>query len=189
MSNQISVAVGGDIFANGRFYADDRPISPTFDDVTAITGAADVFFANYEMPLSTRGQPIEKLANIRADPMIAPDIGRLGLDIVSIANNHMMDYGPEAMADTIACLDAQGIAHVGAGDRAGRRTGHRRRSRAQDRLPGVHLPGCTRGRGHRREPGRGADPRPVRVRDQSVLAGGGAGRAGDGHDPDVRRRR
>ncbi len=115
MSNQISVAVGGDIFANGRFYADDRPISPTFDDVTAITDAADVFFANYEMPLSTRGQPIEKLANIRADPMIAPDIGRLGLDIVSIANNHMMDYGPEAMADTIACLDAQGIAHVGAG--------------------------------------------------------------------------
>ena len=104
MTKQVSIAVGGDIFANGRFYADDGPISPTFDDVTAITGAADVFFANYEMPLSTRGQPIEKLANIRADPMIAPDIGRLGLDIVSIANNHMMDYGPEAMADTIACL-------------------------------------------------------------------------------------
>jgi poly-gamma-glutamate capsule biosynthesis protein CapA/YwtB (metallophosphatase superfamily) len=115
MSNGISIAVGGDIFANGRFYADDRPISPTFDDVMAITNAADVVFANYEMPLSTRGQPLEKLANIRADPMIAVDIGRLGLDVVSIANNHMMDYGPEAMADTIACLDEQGIAHVGAG--------------------------------------------------------------------------
>jgi poly-gamma-glutamate capsule biosynthesis protein CapA/YwtB (metallophosphatase superfamily) len=115
MSDKVSIAIGGDIFANGNFYADGRPISPTFDDVTAITGAADVFFANYEMPLSTRGQPIEKLANIRADPAIAPDIGRLGLDVVSIANNHMMDYGPEAMADTIACLDAQRIAHVGAG--------------------------------------------------------------------------
>ena len=77
MSNQISIAVGGDIFANGHFYADDRPISRTFEDVMAITGAADVVFANYEMPLSTRGQPIEKLANIRADPMIAGDIGRL----------------------------------------------------------------------------------------------------------------
>ena len=115
MTKQVSIVVGGDIFANGRFYADDGPISPTFDDVTATTGAADVFFANYEMPLSTRGQPMEKLANIRADPMIAPDIGRLGLDVVSIANNHMMDYGPEALADTIACLDAQRIAHVGAG--------------------------------------------------------------------------
>jgi poly-gamma-glutamate synthesis protein (capsule biosynthesis protein) len=115
MSNEISIAVGGDIFANGRFYADDRPISPTFDDVMAITGAADVVFANYEMPLSTRGQPIEKLANIRADPVIARDIGRLGLNVVSVANNHMMDYGPEAMSDTIACLDGQGIAHVGAG--------------------------------------------------------------------------
>jgi poly-gamma-glutamate capsule biosynthesis protein CapA/YwtB (metallophosphatase superfamily) len=115
MSKQVSVAVGGDIFANSQFYADDRPISPTFDDVLAITGDADIVFANYEMPLSTRGQPAEKLANIRADPMIAGDIGRLGLDIVSIANNHMMDYGPEALADTIACLDEQGIAHVGAG--------------------------------------------------------------------------
>lgn len=115
MSNKVSIAVGGDIFANGRFYEHDRPISPTFDDVMAITGAADVFFANYEMPLSTRGQPIEKLANIRADPAIAPDIGRLGLDVVSLANNHMMDYGPEAMADTIASLDAEGIPHVGAG--------------------------------------------------------------------------
>jgi poly-gamma-glutamate synthesis protein (capsule biosynthesis protein) len=115
MSNEISIAVGGDIFANGPFFADGRPVSPTFEDVMAITGAVDVVFANYEMPLSTRGQPIEKLANIRADPAIADDIGRLGLDVVSIANNHMMDYGPEAMADTIACLDEQRIAHVGAG--------------------------------------------------------------------------
>jgi len=44
---------------NGHFYDGERPISPAFDDVTAITGAADVVFANYEMPLSTRGQPIE----------------------------------------------------------------------------------------------------------------------------------
>lgn len=115
MSNAVSIAVGGDIFANGRFYADDRPISPSFDDVLGLTKAADLVFANYEMPLSTRGQPLEKLANIRADPAIAPDLGRLGLDVVSIANNHMMDYGPDAMADTIACLDQQGIAHVGAG--------------------------------------------------------------------------
>ena len=115
MSNGISVAVGGDIFANGRFFADGRPLSQTFDDILAISGGADVVFANYEMPLSTRGQPLEKLANIRADPAIAEDIGRLGLDVVSIANNHMMDYGPEAMFDTIGSLDEQGIAHVGAG--------------------------------------------------------------------------
>lgn len=115
MSDPITIAVGGDIFANGHFYDGERPISPTFDDVTAITGAADVVFANYEMPLSTRGQPIEKLANIRADPAIAADIGRLGLDVVSLANNHMMDYGAEALADTIANLTAQRIALVGAG--------------------------------------------------------------------------
>src|SRR3954452_10980480 len=67
------------------------------------------------MTLSTRGQPIEKLANIRADPAIAPDIGRLNLDVVSLANNHMMDYGAEALADTIENLRAQNIKLVGAG--------------------------------------------------------------------------
>jgi poly-gamma-glutamate capsule biosynthesis protein CapA/YwtB (metallophosphatase superfamily) len=115
MSNEISIAVAGDIFANGRFYADGRPISLGLGDVLSITNTADVVFANYEMPLTTRGTPLEKLANIRADPAIAPDVGRLGLDVVSLANNHVMDWGPDAMADTIACLDEQGIAHVGAG--------------------------------------------------------------------------
>jgi poly-gamma-glutamate capsule biosynthesis protein CapA/YwtB (metallophosphatase superfamily) len=115
MSEPITIAVGGDIFANGRFYDGERPISATFEDVTAVIGAADISFANYEMPLSTRGQPIEKLANIRADPGIAPDIGRLSLDVVSLANNHMMDYGAEALADTIANLRAQKLQFVGAG--------------------------------------------------------------------------
>src|ERR1700733_10910858 len=111
MSDSIVIAVGGDIFANGHFYDGDRPVSRTFEDIASITGGADIFFANYEMPLSSRGQPIEKLANIRADPAIAPDIGRLGLHVVSLANNHMMDYGAEALADTIANIDAQGIRH------------------------------------------------------------------------------
>ena len=73
-------------------------------------------FANYEMPLSTRGHPIEKLANIRADPAIAPDIGRLGLTVAGLANNHMMDYGAESLADTISNLTDQGIKLVGAGE-------------------------------------------------------------------------
>jgi poly-gamma-glutamate synthesis protein (capsule biosynthesis protein) len=116
MSDPIVIAVGGDIFANGHFYDGDRPVSRTFEDIAAITGGADIFFANYEMPLSSRGQPIEKLANIRADPAIAPDIGRLGLHVVSLANNHMMDYGADALRDTIANIDGQSIQHVGAGE-------------------------------------------------------------------------
>ena len=186
------IAVGGDIFANGHFYDGDRPISRTFEDVTAITGAADVVFANYEMPLSTRGQPIEKLANIRADPAIAPDIGRLGLDVVSLANNHMMDYGADALADTIANLDEQGIRHVGAGADARARPSSRSIVEVhgrEDRLPRLHLPGRARRRRHRAGPGVAAIHVHSVVPDQSVLAGRGARRAGDGHDQDVRRRR
>ena len=60
MTNRISIAAAGDIFANGRFYDGDQPISATFEDVLAATRSADVVFANYEMPLSTRGRPLEK---------------------------------------------------------------------------------------------------------------------------------
>jgi poly-gamma-glutamate synthesis protein (capsule biosynthesis protein) len=38
-----------------------------------------------------------------------------GVRAVSLANNHLMDYGPEGVEDTIATLDAAGIAHFGAG--------------------------------------------------------------------------
>ena len=71
MTNRISIAAAGDIFANGRFYDGDQPISATFEDVLAPTRSADVVVANYEMPLSTRGHPLEKLERIRRSPRIS----------------------------------------------------------------------------------------------------------------------
>src|ERR1700687_4715639 len=102
---QVSVAVVGDCFPNARFYAAGAPISAGFTETLAVMRAADLRFANFEMPLSTRGQPLEKLAAIRAAPEIAVDVEEVGLDIVSLANNHAFDYGPEALADTISALE------------------------------------------------------------------------------------
>lgn len=87
---------------------------------------ADVTFLNYESaitshPHSTPGKPQSMIAAGRAfvfksDPATSgPILAKAGIDIVQLANNHAMDYGPQGLRDTLAALDAGGISYVGAG--------------------------------------------------------------------------
>jgi poly-gamma-glutamate capsule biosynthesis protein CapA/YwtB (metallophosphatase superfamily) len=115
MSETVTIAVVGDCFPTDRFYVDGAPLSAGFLDTLEKFKAADLRFGNVEPPFSDRGTPADKLAAIRSDPAIVPDIGRLGFDVITLANNHVTDYGPDALADTIAGWDGLGIAHVGAG--------------------------------------------------------------------------
>lgn len=77
--------------------------------------ASDLVIANLETPLSTRGNPVPKFRNLRSDPEVIQEVKALGVHAVTLANNHMMDYGPEALADTLATCDAAGLARCGAG--------------------------------------------------------------------------
>ena len=77
--------------------------------------SADVCFMNCEMPLTKRGQRVEKTASLRSDPVVAKDLAALGIDVVTLANNHMLDYGYEGLFDTLDTIDSVGIARVGAG--------------------------------------------------------------------------
>jgi poly-gamma-glutamate capsule biosynthesis protein CapA/YwtB (metallophosphatase superfamily) len=115
MNETVTIAIVGDCFPTDRFYVDGAPLSPGFIDTLEKLKAADLRFGNVEPPFSDRGTPADKLAAIRSDPAIVPDIGRLGFDVITLANNHVTDYGPDALADTIAGWDGLGIAHVGAG--------------------------------------------------------------------------
>lgn len=88
---------------------------------------ADILFGNLETPLSTRGtceaRPPQKLLDgrmnyfipLRGVPEAAAALREAGFHLVSLANNHMMDYGAIALADTLAALDQQGVEYVGAG--------------------------------------------------------------------------
>ncbi|MFN3652087.1 MAG: CapA family protein [Armatimonadota bacterium] len=90
-----------------------------------LTGA-DVTFGNLETPLSDGGSPTpgksaESLKNrtnflFRTPPIAAAGLSRAGFDYVSLANNHTMDYGPEALRDTLAALTGAGVTPVGAGE-------------------------------------------------------------------------
>ncbi|HSB77812.1 MAG TPA: CapA family protein [Candidatus Methylomirabilis sp.] len=77
--------------------------------------ASDLVIANLETPLSMRGNPVPKFRNLRSDPAVIQDVKALGVHAVTLANNHMLDYGPEALSDTLATCDAAGVARCGAG--------------------------------------------------------------------------
>lgn len=77
---------------------------------------ADIFMLNNEFPYSNRGSALpDKKFTFRADPSTVTFLNDMGVDIVSLANNHAYDYGEEALIDTFETLTNAGIPYVGAG--------------------------------------------------------------------------
>ena len=78
--------------------------------------SADYFVANEEFPFSNRGTPEkDKQYTFEVDPSKVDMIKEMGIDLVTLANNHTLDFGPDALLDTLDTLDKAGISHVGAG--------------------------------------------------------------------------
>ena len=78
---------------------------------------ADMTLINEEFPFSTGGtQALNKKFTFRIDPKYVKVFQEMGVDVVSLANNHALDYGHEALLDTFATLDGVGIPYVGAGE-------------------------------------------------------------------------
>ncbi len=77
--------------------------------------AADITVGNVESALGDSGEPAPKRYPFRAPPQAAEALALAGFDIVSLANNHAMDFGPQALLQAIDLLRAQGIATAGAG--------------------------------------------------------------------------
>lgn len=82
-----------------------------------IFNEADVAFGNLEAPVTTSDDefPLYKKYLYKVDPAAVDVWGWLGLDIVSLANNHIGDYRDRGVLDTVRHLDDAGIAHIGAG--------------------------------------------------------------------------
>ncbi|MDQ0285701.1 hypothetical protein J2Z49_000805 [Desulfofundulus luciae] len=77
---------------------------------------ADITMLNLENPVTTRGKKVPKQFNFRMNPKYIQVLLKGGVDIVNLANNHVGDYGPQGILDTLNFLDAAGIKHVGAGE-------------------------------------------------------------------------
>jgi hypothetical protein len=77
--------------------------------------AADLTFGNLECAVSTRGAPVPKEFNFRGRPAALRVMARFaGFDVLNLANNHVGDFGPAAMLDTVRGVERLGMKAVGA---------------------------------------------------------------------------
>ena len=119
----IMLAFGGDIcfhddFSNMMAYRSRE--NGIFDCITADLMSemqgADIFMVNNEFPYSSRGTPTPlKTYTFRSKPENVNILHDMGVDIVSLANNHAYDYGEEALLDTVDILNEAKVPFVGAG--------------------------------------------------------------------------
>ncbi len=76
---------------------------------------SDIVFANLEGPASDRGEDMRNLYSFRMDPAIVPALKGAGISILSVANNHVGDFGLEAYINTLARLKENEILFTGGG--------------------------------------------------------------------------
>lgn len=117
--SDIKIAFTGDILLADNLYAayQDSGITGFISQKVADSlSSADVTFVNEEFPFSNRGTPEpNKEYTYCVPPERAKVFKDMGVDIVSISNNHILDYGQDALADTFSTLDEYGIDYVGSG--------------------------------------------------------------------------
>lgn len=78
--------------------------------------SADLFLANIEVPLTDSEIPgWSHFRTLKANKKAGDFIGEIGVDVASLANNHIADYGKKGLADTITTLEEQKIIWLGAG--------------------------------------------------------------------------
>ena len=117
----VRLALTGDTMLGrlvGERLSADGPTSLFAPEVVDAVHEADLFVLNLECCISERGEPWPapgKPFFFRAPPTAVETLRLLGVDSVSLANNHAFDYGVTALADTIDHLADAGIAAVGAG--------------------------------------------------------------------------
>ncbi|MGB4504015.1 MAG: CapA family protein [Syntrophaceticus sp.] len=104
LSRRVAVAMT----ENGTYYP--------FEQMAPLLKKSDLTFGNLETSLSRRGTPIPgKGIWFRSDPAVAGALKEAGYDVLSIANNHILDYDSPALLDTLEFLREQGIDPVGGG--------------------------------------------------------------------------
>ena len=108
------ILIGNSVSANYSAKGIDGILSGQMKE---LLNGADITMVNEEFPFGTGGVAMEdKQYTFRVNPSYVAAFGDMGVDVVSLANNHILDYGPQALEETFAVLDDAGIRYAGAGE-------------------------------------------------------------------------
>lgn len=119
--SSVSLLFAGDIYLSEHVrnaYSKAGGINGVLSDGLRMEiDSADLFMANEEFPFSDRGtQAPDKQFTFRLPTEQVHLLQEIGTDLVTLANNHALDFGTDALLDTCQVLDEAGILHVGAGE-------------------------------------------------------------------------
>ncbi|NOZ62067.1 MAG: CapA family protein [Calditrichaeota bacterium] len=115
--NSVSVVAVGDIMLGNhtaqyiRKYGVEYPFAAT----DSILRSGDIAVGNLEGPFAVSGTPFDKKFTFKVPPEFASSLAFAGFDVMTLANNHILDYGAEGLQRTISALDSLKISHCGAG--------------------------------------------------------------------------
>ena len=121
----VSIGAVGDVLmhaavkqsaAEHRSAGDEGGYGWLWAPVSDLLAETDVTFANLETPVAPRTGSETRSFVFNADPAAVKALKRSGVNIVSVANNHIFDQGRAGFEETIAELDRLGMAYVGAGE-------------------------------------------------------------------------
>ena len=115
--NSLTIVAVGDIALNGRYHRilKERGIEHPLRAVSPHWVDADLRVGNLECVLTKEPRVFSTRATLRGADLSADVLNYAKIDCVSLANNHMTDFGPKGITDTRAVLDAVGVKHTGAG--------------------------------------------------------------------------
>ena len=111
----VTIAFGGDVHFDGI----SRPaLSGGMRHIAPLLKPADIAMVNLETAITTRGTPEPKTYHFRAPASAFSALRNAGVDVVTMANNHGVDYGPLGLQDSLAAIKASGFPTVGIGANA-----------------------------------------------------------------------
>jgi len=123
-SERLVIVAGGDVNLGrgiGQQLLRGENVNP-FEPLAAVFRSADLRFVNLESQLSDQGGETQSKRNpliFTGPPQGAALLAKAQIDVVSLANNHMWDYGGKALLETMAHLREAGVAYVGASEKKG----------------------------------------------------------------------
>jgi poly-gamma-glutamate capsule biosynthesis protein CapA/YwtB (metallophosphatase superfamily) len=115
---EYSLVFTGDVMLSrtvGQRMAAQKDWALPFHLIADTLSSADIRYCNLECTVSDRGHNLHHLYSFRADPRVLEGLKAADFNVVSQANNHTYDWGPEALLDSVERLRAAGIEPVGAG--------------------------------------------------------------------------
>jgi poly-gamma-glutamate capsule biosynthesis protein CapA/YwtB (metallophosphatase superfamily) len=114
----VRIVSGGDVMGDRQVqtYAEANGGDAVLRGIAPVLKKGDVAWTNLESPLTTLGSPwVGKDVTFQGTPLLAPALGKAGIDVVTMGNNHALDYGAAALVDTIKRVEKGGVEVVGAG--------------------------------------------------------------------------